>query len=426
MSRFISYYGDDFTGSTDVLEALATHGLETVLFTRIPTEAEFSAFAGYRAIGLAGISRSQSPEWMDRNLPAVFQWLKSLKARFCHYKVCSTFDSAPHVGSIGRAIDIGAQSFQQPLIPLVVGAPQLKRYTFAGHLFAGYQGKVFRIDRHPVMGRHPVTPMHESDLLLHLSEQTDRASSLLGALWPQEGIVLADIFDEATQVQAGERLLQLPPEAAPFIAGSSGVEYALMKALLARGEGFTRAAFAPVPAVKQVIAVSGSVSPTTERQIRTALQQGFLSVPVDALALATGGRGDIAKAIEQSMQILATGHSPLIHSALGPASDDGARLNAIDGGRERIGASLGAILRDVTGSSGVKRVIVAGGDSSSHALGQLDVFALTCRMPLSASPGSPLCEAHSGVAALHGLEIALKGGQVGTDDYFVAIRDGRS
>src|SRR5689334_1501424 len=103
----LSFYGDDFTGSTDVMEALASHGIETVLFTRKPSGDEFKPFAGYQAVGLAGTSRSQTPEWMDANLPGAFAWLKSLGARFCHYKVCSTFDSSPTVGSIGKAIDIG-------------------------------------------------------------------------------------------------------------------------------------------------------------------------------------------------------------------------------------------------------------------------------------------------------------------------------
>jgi 3-oxoisoapionate kinase len=40
---FLSYYGDDFTGSTDVMEAMALHGVKTVLFTRIPADEERAA-----------------------------------------------------------------------------------------------------------------------------------------------------------------------------------------------------------------------------------------------------------------------------------------------------------------------------------------------------------------------------------------------
>ncbi len=92
---FISYYGDDFTGSTDVMEALTTGGVETVLFTSIPGEKQLEKFKHCRAVGLAGISRSQTPEWMSEHLPAIFSWLWTLDARFCHYKTCSTFDSSP-------------------------------------------------------------------------------------------------------------------------------------------------------------------------------------------------------------------------------------------------------------------------------------------------------------------------------------------
>ena len=103
MRRLLAYYGDDFTGSTDVMEALATHGIDTVLFTRLPGPEEFAPFASYPAMGLAGTSRSETPAWMSERLPPIFAWLKSLDARVCHYKVCSTFDSSPAIGSIGRA-----------------------------------------------------------------------------------------------------------------------------------------------------------------------------------------------------------------------------------------------------------------------------------------------------------------------------------
>ena len=89
---------------------------------------------------------------------------------------------------------------------------------------------------------------------------------------------------------------------------------------------------------------------------------------------------------------------------------------------ERI--ALGQILRQVLLRTGLSRAVIAGGDSSSHALAQLDVHALTTRFPLTATPGSPLCTAHSKVATLNGVEIAMKGGQVGGDDYYALLRDG--
>jgi 3-oxoisoapionate kinase len=396
MSRLISFYGDDFTGSTDVMEALSSHGVRTILFTHIPTPEEFAPYADYDAVGIAGTSRSQTPEWMDANLPVLFEWLKTSGSRFSHYKVCSTFDSSPTIGSIGRAIEIAARIFDQPTIPLIVGAPQLKRYTFGGNLFAGYQGETYRIDRHPVMSCHPVTPMHESDLRLHLARQTATPVQMI------------DVHDLETQFQAGDQLLN---QAHRFVAGSSGVEYALVKALAKRGEITGRADYASVPTVDRMVVVSGSVSPTTERQIRFALAHGFTAVALDPQRLDTNA------AIAQSDRILQGGGSPLIYTALGPASD-----KHLAGDRSAIGRALGHIANACITRHDLRRVAVAGGDTSSHALSELDILTLETRFPLSATPGSPLCTAKTPRGGT--LEIALKGGQVGGDDYFVALRDG--
>jgi uncharacterized protein YgbK (DUF1537 family) len=132
MKRLISFYGDDFTGSTDAMESLASHGLSTVLFTRLPTTPEFAQFASYGAVGLAGISRSQPPQWMDENLPPLFEWLRALGAGLCHYKVCSTFDSSPAIGNIGRAAEIGARVFGQSVEALHLRRPSVRRLPGPG------------------------------------------------------------------------------------------------------------------------------------------------------------------------------------------------------------------------------------------------------------------------------------------------------
>jgi 3-oxoisoapionate kinase len=426
---FLSYYGDDFTGSTDVMEAMALHGVKTVLFTRIPADEERARFSGFDAIGLAGTSRSQTPEWMDEHLPPVFSWLRSLNARFCHYKVCSTFDSSPRLGNIGRAIEIGRKTFGQAVTPLIVGAPQLRRYTAFGHLFAGYQGQTYRIDRHPVMSRHPVTPMDEADLRIHLARQTALLVDLAAAneltdravdhaIDQARGIVLFDVLDLATQLEAGRQLLRLSGRLGPFIAGSSGVNYALVKAL-----GLGTASFPALPKVDRVIAVSGSCSPTTARQIRHALAHGFTGLHADPLELAQG-EAAIQRLASEAKRLMGEGRSVLVYTSLDPETDRGGALDRIPGGRHRVGQALGRIARDCISALGLKRAILAGGDTSSHALGELDVFALTTRFPLLATPGSPLCTAASADPRLDGLEIAMKGGQVGGDDYFVALRDG--
>ncbi|RWB19826.1 MAG: four-carbon acid sugar kinase family protein [Mesorhizobium sp.] len=433
----LSYYGDDLTGSTDVMEALELGGVPTVLFMRKPDAGLMTRFAHCRAVGLAGTSRSESPQWMDTHLKDAFTWLKTLQAEICHYKVCSTFDSSPTIGSIGRAIEIGRAVFAQACVPLVIGAPQLKRYTAFGHLFAAYRDRYYRIDRHPVMSRHPATPMDESDLLVHLSRQTNLASGLLDLATLQSpsrsdaldrrlresGIVLVDVDSRETQALAGKEIWRTRKSGGYFVAGSSGIEYALLAEW--QGNAGASARFQPPGAADRIAVVSGSCSPTTERQIRHAMSDGFDGIEVDPVELVSEhSERAIARAVAAGRASLEAGRSVILYTALGPTADRGAEIDRQEGARHKLGRGLGELLRALTVQQKLKRVIIAGGDTSSHALGQMGVDALTVRMPLPASPGSPLCVAHSSIAAVDGLEVALKGGQVGTDRYFSAIRDG--
>ncbi|QND45443.1 four-carbon acid sugar kinase family protein (plasmid) [Rhizobium lusitanum] len=437
----LSYYGDDFTGSTDVMEALASNGVPTVLFLGIPSTEMLDRFKECRAIGIAGTSRSETPEWMQQHLVPTFEWLKGLGAAICHYKVCSTFDSSPRIGNIGKAIEIGKELFEQPFVPVVVGAPQLKRYTAFGHLFAAYQGQVFRIDRHPVMSRHPVTPMDEADLARHLGKQTslpvsvadlvtltaDNADQQLDALATRaSGILLMDVDGRETQAETGKQLWRLKTDNGPFVAGSSGVEYALLNAWRDKGLIGERPDFALPGKVGRLAVVSGSVSPTTERQIRRAMADNFDGVDVDPRAL-VGESADraIENAIKTGVASLKAGRSVILHTALGPSADRGGDIDRVPGARHRLGQALGIILRRIVEEERLPRAVIAGGDTSSHALKELRVEALTTLLPLPQTPGSPLCLAHGGYAPTNGLQIALKGGQVGTDDYFSQIRDGR-
>jgi hypothetical protein len=105
----LAFYGDDFTGSTDTMEVLAFAGIETVLFLDDPTPDRLALFPEARAVGIAGVSRGRDPAWMEAELPGRFAALSRLRAPILQYKVCSTFDSSPGLGSIGKAIDLGVR-----------------------------------------------------------------------------------------------------------------------------------------------------------------------------------------------------------------------------------------------------------------------------------------------------------------------------
>jgi 3-oxoisoapionate kinase len=321
-----------------------------------------------------------------------------------------------------------------------VGAPQLRRYTCFGNLFASYQGQVYRIDRHPVMSRHPVTPMVEADLRVHLGKQTSSSIGLVDVATLSAGeadrctdtimeegneIVLFDVSDEATQKQAGRQLWRLNPALGPFVAGSSGVEYALLQAWQQAGLVDGQASFAPPGKADRIAVVSGSCSATTERQIRHATANGFVGVSLDPRDLIHRSEMAIEEAIAKGTAILMQGSSVVLYTALGPTTDVGDQFSA-ENDRNRIGIALGRIQKGLVSQAKLRRAVIAGGDTSSHALRELSIFALTTRLPLPSCPGSPLCSAFSDDPVFDGMEIALKGGQIGGDDYFSMIRDGRA
>ncbi|MEO1249314.1 MAG: four-carbon acid sugar kinase family protein, partial [Pseudomonadota bacterium] len=168
----VAWYGDDYTGAAAVMEVMTFAGLPSVLFLDVPTPEQLARFDHVRGIGIAGSARSRSPAWMDEELPPIFAFLAGLDAPLFHYKVCSTFDSAPSVGSIGRAAELAFTATGAPWAALFPAAPAIGRYQAFGNLFASAGEHVHRLDRHPVMANHPVTPMDEADVCRHLSAQT--------------------------------------------------------------------------------------------------------------------------------------------------------------------------------------------------------------------------------------------------------------
>lgn len=436
--RLLAFYGDDFTGSTDVMEVVSMAGLSAVLFLEPPDAAWLARFPKARVIGIAGISRSQTPTWMDEHLPAVYESLRATGAPFVHYKVCSTFDSAPDIGNIGHAARLGMGAFANRPVPLVVGAPALQRYVAFGNLFAGSGAARYRIDRHPVMARHPVTPMHEADLRLHLGAQADLTVGLLdlaalaamsaaqedrlGTPDRAHDLLLFDTVDEASLRQVGGLVWSLASDTPSLAVGSSGFEYALVAAWRAAGLLPPAPAVAGPAPVERLFVMSGSCSPVNDAQIGHALRSGFSGLHVDPMTLVGGGEG-ADDVIRRSLALLAEGRDVLLYTADG--AQDGTQLlpdRDRPGFNDRLGSALGDILREVLRRSGLKRAVVAGGDTSSHATRQLGLHALTFRAPLA--PGSPLCLAHGDDPALNGLELALKGGQMGREDFFLRAKLG--
>lgn len=441
--RLLAWYGDDWTGAAAVMEALEFGGVPAVLFLDPPDETALAAFPQARGIGIAGTARAEPPEWMDREMPSLLTALRGLGAALSLYKICSTLDSSPRTGSIGRAAEIGLRLFGADWAPLMPASPDLGRWQAFGTLFAADgTGAVHRLDRHPVMARHPVTPMDEAEVCRHLARQTalplaalhrtayaapDGGRAALAALAARGGLVALDCAGADDHAPAGRLLWEMRHEA-PLAVGSQGVAYALLAHWRAQGW------LAPPPTLHgaeergPVAAVSGSVSPTTAAQIAAAEAAGFALVPFEAAALLgpDGGAAELARAEAAALAALSRGQSVLVHSARGPDDPAVARFRAALGTRSAaaaqalLGRQMGALLAALVARAGLRRVVVSGGDTAGRAARALGLVALTALAPTV--PGAALCRGHRRDGGT--VEVALKGGQMGRPDFFAAIRAG--
>lgn len=448
----LAYYGDDYTGSTDALEALSRQGVRTALFLEPPRPEDLTGrFDDLQAIGVAGESRSMTPSEMDEQLPETFEAIAKLNPTLFQYKVCSTFDSAPDRGSIGRAIDIGQEVFDSEFVPVIVGVPPMEpqgRYVVFGNLFATVDAETYRLDRHPTMQTHPATPMTESDLARHLGEQTDRSITGVEVLDLDRGVeetrrVLQEaredgeivIFDTLTDdhlATLGRVIWECAASdgGTTFGVGSSGFDYAFSTYWQRTGLTFNRVDDVQTSEADSLVVISGSASPVTAKQIKWALDHGYAGIKLDTTALIDPDRadGERADAIGRAIEAVRERRGVVIYTALGPddpiIDETWAEAEAFGVSPEAVGRrngrQQGQILRELLERTDTSRVCIAGGDTSSYATPALDVYALEMAAPIS--PGAPLCRASARTEQFDGIEIALKGGQIGGEEYFERTR----
>lgn len=452
-----AYYGDDFTGSTDALEFLNRAGVKAVLFMEVPTAEQLADYPGIEAVGVAGMTRAMEPGAMRRELHQSFDALNTLGVEQLHYKVCSTFDSSPKTGNVGVAAEVGAMVFNPAFIPLVVAAPPLGRYSLFGNLFArmgiGSQGEIYRLDRHPSISNHPVTPMKEADLRNHLAKQTSLSVGLVDILAVKQGAVeiqgkvdqcLANgdkviLFDalELDDLKSIATVMGRYVRTSPlFSIGSSGVEMAWGAYWKSAGTASPKESWPQLEETKQVLVLSGSCSPVTAKQINHAIKDGFKAVAIPAHIFSTErqSKAVISQCAEQAITFLGQGYPVIIHTNLGAADPRTEETYTILSGQgceeeemsfravQVYGHVLGQITLQVAKRGLLQRLVVAGGDTSSYVARTLRITAVEMIRPFSS--GAPMCRAHASFDAINGIEVNFKGGQVGDQYYFTDILKG--
>lgn len=427
-----AFYADDFTGATDTLATLARGGLRALLFLGVPDAGRLGAAGALDALGIAGAARSMAPPAMRRELKPVARFFAELTAPVLHYKCCSTFDSAPGIGSLGVALEVLRRALPSAgLVPIIGGQPSLGRYCVFGHLFAsaGSGGEVYRIDRHPTMSRHPVTPMTESDLLRHLAAQgmrhmaqidwraLERPDALEQALERisanSPDAVLFDALNPEHLARIGAALWPRALHQRMWVMGASSVAQAFLAHWQAQGQCVGQASPPLASANGPVFVLSGSQSPVSRAQCLHAQQSGAyrcVEMAADGLVEDAQRSSYVSACVAQ----LQAGQSVLAHTGVGGAG--GPSTDAVAQGAARL---MAEVLRQVPM---VRRVGVAGGDTSSYAVQALGVWGLGYAATLA--QGVQVVRARSNDLRLDGLELMLKGGQMGPVTLFEDLING--
>ena len=170
----------------------------------------------------------------------------------------------------------------------------------------------------------------------------------------------------------------------------------------------------------------------TAAQITWAGEHGFVTERLDVGAVLWPARREleIGRVLAVALAALQAGRSPLIYSAAGPddpavttfaAQAEAAGLSVAEASA-RVGDALAETMRRLVAASGVRRLAIAGGDSSGAVASALDIAALTVAAQLV--PGAPLCRVWSDAPGMDGMEVVLKGGQMGQADFFGRVLHG--
>ena len=422
----LAFYGDDFTGATDALATAARAGLRSLLFFDVPTSQQLLRAGPLDCLGIAGATRAMPPADMRAVLQPVAQFFRELDPQVIHYKVCSTFDSAPQAGNIAVAMETLRTAVPGTVPACIVGGqPSLGRYCLFSQLFAAADGEIHRIDRHPTMSRHPVTPMDEADLRRHfarlglegvaaLDYRTYAGGKAAVAARLEElrtaGVpaVLFDVTQPADLAPIGAALTDLAARETVLTVGPSGVIEALSTQW---SDGAQPMADGIAPARGPVLLLAGSLSPMTARQVAAATS--YRRVCLDPLGLVDDDPGYRERTAHQLATHLRDGD----HVLAWIDNAQGARTAGVHS--HRLASAGGQLLDAVLRETPVTRLGVAGGDSSSLAMQALDAWGLSYLRRIA--PGVPLCRLHSDVPGLDGMEVMLKGGQMGAPDLFEAF-----
>jgi 3-dehydrotetronate 4-kinase len=407
---------DDFTGATDLASMLVKNGMRTVQLIGVPGASDPVPEAD--AVVVALKSRTAPVGQAVGESLAALEWLRKAGCKQFFFKYCSTFDSTP-AGNIGPVADALVNALGCGFALACPAFPANARSVYQGYLFVGSV-----LLNESGMENHPLTPMTDANLVRVLSHQTDGTVGLVNFATVEQGANA--IRDAMTRLkEQGRRYAIVDAVSDPHLMAIG--EAAASHALLTGGSGvamglpenFRRAGLLQPggnpaslpPATGATAVLAGSCSRATLFQIATARER----VPTLELdALATPDASALAAQARAWMQGK-LGETPIVIAASSTPDKVAALQEKL--GRDAAGHLVEAALAEIAGdlfAGGVRRLVVAGGETSGAVVSRLGVRSL--RIGAEIDPGVPWTYAEGGAAPLH---LALKSGNFGAPDFFL-------
>jgi uncharacterized protein YgbK (DUF1537 family) len=416
MSLLLGCIADDFTGATDLASMLVRHGMATVQLIGVPGAAVDPGDA--QAVVVALKSRTIEAGAAVRQSLAALEWLRARGARQFLFKYCSTFDSTDR-GNIGPVSEALLEALGADLTIACPALPEQGRSVYQGHLFVGEK---LLSDTH--MRHHPLTPMTDSNLVAVLQRQSrapvglvphavvDRGPEAIRARFAElrrAGVrqAIADAISERHLIDLGAAASDLA-----LITGGSGIAMGLPENFRRAGRLDQSRPADQLPRIEGHAAVlSGSCSAATLGQVERHRAAGRPTLVLDPVGLADGG-DDVARALAFAERHL--GDVPVLISSSAPPEEVATVQERL--GRERAGAAveeaMAAIAKGLV-ARGVRRLVVAGGETSGAVVDALGVRALKIGPPID--PGVPWTASLGEPKLL----LALKSGNFGAPDFFI-------
>ncbi|MBS1095659.1 3-oxo-tetronate kinase [Gluconobacter wancherniae] len=409
----IGVIADDFTGASDIASALASGvdgkgGLSTVQFLGVPTEASPKEVDA----GVISLKSRSIPvrDAINQSLAAV-EWLLQSGVEQVIFKYCSTFDSTPE-GNIGPVAEALAERLDSSQVIFCPSFPANGRTVYQGNLFV-----------HDIplaesgMAHHPLTPMQDSDIRRVLQAQVTRkvghlpyqvvqggAQRIKDALLKdrQSSFVVTDAITDLDLLQLAES-----QDGVPLVTGGAAIARGLAENFIRRGHARSGVYYNETLEGPEIL-IAGSCSGATMGQIEHhKASHPDMAVDVDAVMSGQAGVDTYLPFLLEN-----SGKAPLLHSSAPPEVFERIQKKY---GRTIVAARLDELFGEIASravASGVRRVVVAGGETSGAVVSALGFSSL--RVGEEIDPGVPVLVSLTEKP----VALALKSGNFGSSDFF--------